>query len=206
MPSLPQWYGLLAALDHDVCASVLRLHSFTGSDTVSAFSGRGKLAALKLLMTHDHLWVYLSNLEKSGSSKMKFSRSWKNVHVVSTLLTQKSLMSTRCAMNCSGSPWIRKDMLRVPTIRLPSADPKVASPRVHRLVGGWRWRTSDKLDDRSTSSGCSPGVPLLQMQEVMQAAILPVYGEWIALYSGLYSAGLWKHEGWCLCYARRWIR
>lgn len=43
-----------AALGHDVCASLLGLHSFTGCDTVSAFSGRGKLAALKLVMTHDH--------------------------------------------------------------------------------------------------------------------------------------------------------
>ena len=43
-----------AALGHDVCASLLGLHSFTGCNTVSAFSGRGKFAALKLLMTHDH--------------------------------------------------------------------------------------------------------------------------------------------------------
>ena len=29
----------------------------------------------------------------------------------------------------------------------------------------------------------------------MQAAILPVYGEWTALYSGLYPAELRNHEG-----------
>ena len=29
-----------AALGHDVCASLLGLHSFTGCDTVSAFSGK----------------------------------------------------------------------------------------------------------------------------------------------------------------------
>ena len=44
-----------AALDHDVWASLLGLHSFTGCDTFSAFSGCRKLVALKLLMTHDHL-------------------------------------------------------------------------------------------------------------------------------------------------------
>lgn len=43
-----------AALGRDVCSSLLGLHAFTGCDTVSAFSGRGKLAALKLLLTHDH--------------------------------------------------------------------------------------------------------------------------------------------------------
>ena len=43
-----------ATLGHDVCASLLGLHSFTGCNTASAFSGRGKFAALKLLMTHDH--------------------------------------------------------------------------------------------------------------------------------------------------------
>ena len=43
-----------AALGHDVCVCLLRLHSFRGCDTVSAFSGREKLAAPKLLMKHDH--------------------------------------------------------------------------------------------------------------------------------------------------------
>jgi len=43
-----------AALGQKVCDSLLGLHSFTGCDTVSAFSGRGKLAALKLLMSNDH--------------------------------------------------------------------------------------------------------------------------------------------------------
>ena len=37
-----------------MCASLLGLHSFTRCDTVSAFSGRGKLAALKRVMTNDH--------------------------------------------------------------------------------------------------------------------------------------------------------
>ena len=59
-----------AALDHDVSASLLGLHSFTGCDSVRACSGRGKLAALKLLMTHSHFRsseMFLSNLVKSGS-------------------------------------------------------------------------------------------------------------------------------------------
>ncbi|KAG0727608.1 hypothetical protein GWK47_034280 [Chionoecetes opilio] len=53
-----------AALGHGVCASLLGLHSFTGCDTVSAFSGRGKLAALKLLMTHDHFRNVFAKLGK----------------------------------------------------------------------------------------------------------------------------------------------
>ena len=81
------------------------------------------------------------------------------------------------------------------------------STGLQRLVIGWWWRAPDKLDDRSTSYEHSPGIPLLLMQEIMQAAIQPVYGEWTVLYSGLYPAGLQNHEGWqCWCYARRRIR
>uniref|UniRef100_UPI00358F38F6 uncharacterized protein n=1 Tax=Myxine glutinosa TaxID=7769 RepID=UPI00358F38F6 len=37
------------AIGQNVCASLIGLHVYTGCDSVSAFSGRGKLAALKLL-------------------------------------------------------------------------------------------------------------------------------------------------------------
>ncbi|MES9881053.1 MAG: hypothetical protein ABW185_09250 [Sedimenticola sp.] len=40
---------MAAALGHGVCDSLLGLHVFTGCDTVSAFSGQGKLKGLKLL-------------------------------------------------------------------------------------------------------------------------------------------------------------
>ncbi|XP_068232399.1 uncharacterized protein [Palaemon carinicauda] len=58
-----------AALGHNVCASLLGLHSFTGCDTVSAFIGRGKLAALKLLMTHDHFRDVISKLGEGWQLK-----------------------------------------------------------------------------------------------------------------------------------------
>ena len=46
--------GKLAnSLGDEVCLSLIGLHAFTGSDTVSAFTGRGKLAALKLLKKND---------------------------------------------------------------------------------------------------------------------------------------------------------
>ena len=46
--------GKLAnSLGDDVCQSLIGLHAFTGCDTVSAFAGRGKLAALKLLKKND---------------------------------------------------------------------------------------------------------------------------------------------------------
>ena len=38
-----------AALGDKICKSLIGLHAFTGCDTVSAFHGRGKLGALKLL-------------------------------------------------------------------------------------------------------------------------------------------------------------
>ena len=41
------------ALGQDVCRALPGFHAFTGCDTVSAFSGRGKLGALKLLINSD---------------------------------------------------------------------------------------------------------------------------------------------------------
>ena len=38
-----------ASLGSKVCKGVLGMHAFTGCDTVSAFAGRGKAQALKLL-------------------------------------------------------------------------------------------------------------------------------------------------------------
>ena len=40
------------AIGQNICASLIGLHAFTGCDSVSSFSGRGKLSALKLLKDH----------------------------------------------------------------------------------------------------------------------------------------------------------
>lgn len=37
-------------LGDNVCSAMIGLHTYTGCDTVSAFAGRGKLKALKLMM------------------------------------------------------------------------------------------------------------------------------------------------------------
>ena len=39
-----------AALGRDVCTALLGLHPWTGCDTISAFSGQGKLKALKIIL------------------------------------------------------------------------------------------------------------------------------------------------------------
>ena len=51
-----------AAPGEGVCGSLFGLHALSGCDTVSAFSGRVKLAALKLLMTTAHFQDVFSKL------------------------------------------------------------------------------------------------------------------------------------------------
>ena len=41
---------MYAAVGQGTCTALLGMHAFTGCDTVSAFSGQGKLKALKLLL------------------------------------------------------------------------------------------------------------------------------------------------------------
>lgn len=43
---------IASALDDDVCKALLGFHAYTGCDSVSAFSGRGKVTALKVLMNN----------------------------------------------------------------------------------------------------------------------------------------------------------
>ena len=40
---------IAAAVGHNVCSALPGMHSFTGCDTVSAFGGKGKVSALKLM-------------------------------------------------------------------------------------------------------------------------------------------------------------
>ena len=44
-----------ASLGIDVCRALIGMHSFTGCDTVSAFAGKGKTSALKLLTTNRYI-------------------------------------------------------------------------------------------------------------------------------------------------------
>ena len=39
-----------AAVGHDICSALPGVHSFTGCGTVSAFGGKGKVSALKLML------------------------------------------------------------------------------------------------------------------------------------------------------------
>ncbi|KAG5895991.1 hypothetical protein JTB14_005097 [Gonioctena quinquepunctata] len=56
---------MFANIGEDVCLALPGLHAFTGCDTVSAFAGKGKAAALKLLRTHKQFAIAMSRLGDS---------------------------------------------------------------------------------------------------------------------------------------------
>ena len=76
-----------SAIGVTICNSLIGLHSFTGCDTVSAFAGRGKLGALKLLKKDT---VYQETFSQLG-------QSWD----VSTELFERVQQST-CRMYAAG--------------------------------------------------------------------------------------------------------
>ena len=49
--TLVTWF---ATVREDVCHALVGLHSFIGCNTVSAFAGKGKLAALKIMKADRH--------------------------------------------------------------------------------------------------------------------------------------------------------
>ena len=51
-----------SSLGKDVCNALIGLHAFTGCDTVSAFAGRGKIAALKIIKTESKFQEVFNHL------------------------------------------------------------------------------------------------------------------------------------------------
>lgn len=45
--------GIVQRTGQEVCEALIGLHSFTGCDTVSAFAGKGKIGALKILKSDE---------------------------------------------------------------------------------------------------------------------------------------------------------
>ena len=74
---------IAAAMGKTLCKALPALHAFTGCDTVSAFAGKGKVSALKLVMGNQDLQDVFSELgqnwQVSGEMKSKveaFTSRW----------------------------------------------------------------------------------------------------------------------------------
>ncbi|KAJ8400911.1 hypothetical protein AAFF_G00392650 [Aldrovandia affinis] len=61
---------LRQALGDCVCNAVIGMYAYTGCDTLSAFAGRGKLRALKLIMRSEHFQEVFHKLGHVGSSSL----------------------------------------------------------------------------------------------------------------------------------------
>ncbi|KAJ8389301.1 hypothetical protein AAFF_G00121660 [Aldrovandia affinis] len=61
---------LRQALGDCVCNAVIGMYAYTGCDTLSAFAGRGKLRALKLIMRSEHFQEVFRKLGHVGSSSL----------------------------------------------------------------------------------------------------------------------------------------
>ena len=55
------------SLGTDVCTALLGLHAFTGCDSVSAFAGKGKVSAFKLMCKQKSIRRHSAHLDKTGT-------------------------------------------------------------------------------------------------------------------------------------------
>ena len=67
-----------AAVGQDICSALPGVHSFTGCDTVSAFGGKGKVSALKLMQKTWSTNNYLTSRERNGQLQETSSMCFKS--------------------------------------------------------------------------------------------------------------------------------
>ena len=80
------------------------LHAFTECDSVSAFSGKGKLAALKLVKRNPELEEAFQQLGRDiGKCPMSCLQGFKNLHVCCSPQVLEQMMST-CFATVSSVP------------------------------------------------------------------------------------------------------
>ena len=76
-----KYFGLCSIYDSlgpDVCSALPGMHALTGCDTVSAFVGKGKVAALKLVQTNPDISTTLAKtVTQFRRSKRKNGKCWK---------------------------------------------------------------------------------------------------------------------------------
>lgn len=90
---------LASSLGDSICDSLIGLHAFTGCDTVSAFAGRGKLNALKMMRKNSSHQVTFSQLGQSWNVSaelcQKIEQFTSRMYVANTS-TRLALPALRC--------------------------------------------------------------------------------------------------------------
>lgn len=72
-----------ATVGTDVCRALIDMHAYTGCDAVSAFAGKGKVKALKLLTSNkEHQNTFLS-WARNGIFLLTLWTNWKHLRVSS---------------------------------------------------------------------------------------------------------------------------
>ena len=74
-------HKVAAAVGYNMCCALPGLHSFTGSDSVSAFGGKGKISAFKLMQKNRKYQVAFTQLERNGQFQETSSARSKSLPV-----------------------------------------------------------------------------------------------------------------------------
>ena len=167
-----------AAGDHNICCALPGLHSFTGCDTVSAFVGKGKISAFKLMQKNRK---YQGAFTQSG-------KEWSVPRDLSSVLQEFTckLYATRCpsvGVNELKYQLFRAKKGEVESGRFPPCEDCLFmhSLRANYQARVWRraleecrsipnpsrnlWRchTYNLLEDRIACPRCYHKVPFLQV-------------------------------------------
>jgi len=98
---------LVSAIGDGVCQALVGLHAFTGSDTVSAFAGRGKLGHLRNWKGTRTTREPLESWRSLGICHQNFSKTFNSSRVIGMHHLPTHPRWTSCIMNCSGLNVVR---------------------------------------------------------------------------------------------------
>ena len=176
---------VINVLEQKVCEALLGMHAFTGCDSVSAFSGRGKVKALKLLMDNenfqDTFWQIGESWSLSPDILLSLEEITFNLYVSRTNIKCVNEMRYNLFRHKNGkidSSQILpcKDSLQLHIIRANYqaaiwkrslfCNPDLASPLES---GGWIMSADNQIEVRWLSGPMAPDAVLeflcLQLQE-----------------------------------------
>ena len=209
-------HRLASSLGDSICDALIGLHAFTGCDTVSALTGRGKLGALTLMKkdsTHQETFSQLGQSWEVSKQLFDKIQLFTCQHWPSEWTALQTLRSVPNEER-SGPAILHHAEIACSSCLLPSINLEVL-PLDSAICGRPKnWRPSGhRVDAHSSSPRCSFWTVVMQVPAFMQTAKLHVHCQWTVMHQHVQATDVQQSEErrtvrswtrWLWCWRWRW--